>query len=477
MFHFRVMLGIVLISLALLPGPSTGPVLSGPDSDACPQIVSVALEATDQLCDGTDRNQACYGHVLVDARAHSDVRDFRFVQAGDRVGLADLQTLRLSEMDMVSGAWGIALLRLQASAVPAKNVTLLVFGDVDIENAAPDVGLKDVSVVQVASNVNVRQQPGLGTAIVGKLTPGQVVTATGRLEDSSWVRVLLPEGGTGWVDGSLLKGDIPALDVVGASVPYFGPMQAFYLESGMDDALCPEAPNSGLLVQTPEGVAEITLLVNEVDIQLGATVYFQAQAGDNMVVRVVEGRARVTAQGVSRMAYAGSQITIPLDANGKAAGPPGLPVGYAMSAVSALPLWMLERPVVVHLPLTAEEIAALADTPASSSEGTTLPFYETVGEENPDPSHTGDQPGPLGDDSPLDDPAGDGSLPGDDTNGNNTTDDGTVVDNPDDTTDDGDNGDDDHKVVICHKGNTITVDASAVDAHLAHGDTLGPCPE
>lgn len=30
-------------------------------------------------------------------------------------------------------------------------------------------------------------------------------------------------------------------------------------------------------------------------------------------------------------------------------------------------------------------------------------------------------------------------------------------------------------VTICHKGDTIQVDESAVDAHLNHGDTLGPC--
>ncbi len=36
----------------------------------------------------------------------------------------------------------------------------------------------------------------------------------------------------------------------------------------------------------------------------------------------------------------------------------------------------------------------------------------------------------------------------------------------------------DDKVTICHKGRqTITVAAQAVDAHLGHGDTLGPCPE
>jgi hypothetical protein len=47
----------------------------------------------------------------------------------------------------------------------------------------------------------------------------------------------------------------------------------------------------------------------------------------------------------------------------------------------------------------------------------------------------------------------------------------------------GDNGDNgDGKVTICHippgnpeNAHTISVGASAVAAHLAHGDTLGPC--
>jgi hypothetical protein len=33
------------------------------------------------------------------------------------------------------------------------------------------------------------------------------------------------------------------------------------------------------------------------------------------------------------------------------------------------------------------------------------------------------------------------------------------------------------KVAVCHKGKkTLWLPPAAVDAHLAHGDTLGPCP-
>lgn len=37
--------------------------------------------------------------------------------------------------------------------------------------------------------------------------------------------------------------------------------------------------------------------------------------------------------------------------------------------------------------------------------------------------------------------------------------------------------DDGDKVTICHNGtNTISISSSALDAHLAHGDTMGACP-
>ena len=35
--------------------------------------------------------------------------------------------------------------------------------------------------------------------------------------------------------------------------------------------------------------------------------------------------------------------------------------------------------------------------------------------------------------------------------------------------------DKDKKVTICHKGQTLEVAEPALQAHLNHGDTLGPC--
>jgi collagen triple helix repeat protein len=43
---------------------------------------------------------------------------------------------------------------------------------------------------------------------------------------------------------------------------------------------------------------------------------------------------------------------------------------------------------------------------------------------------------------------------------------------------DGDNDDDnDHKIKVCHRGNTLEISQSALQAHLDHGDVLGSCDD
>ena len=73
--------------------------------------------------------------------------------------------------------------------------------------------------------------------------------------------------------------DVSALNVVDstdAEIP-FKPMQAFYFKTGITQTSCAEAPQDGILIQTPEGAGQINIRANDVDIQLGSTAYLQAQ--------------------------------------------------------------------------------------------------------------------------------------------------------------------------------------------------------
>jgi hypothetical protein len=408
---------IILVLIVFMLAARPLPVPAHSSADTCPEIVQTALSMTDQLCNGTGRNQVCYGHVHIDAESQPGIDGFNFDQGGDQVRIADLQSLRLSVMDETSGYWGIALMRLQAS-LAENNITLLLFGDVAVENASTQVPLLNITT-QAAANVNVRQQPALNAAVVGKLPPGQLAQATGRLADGSWIRVLLPDFGvSGWVFAELLavEGDVDTLAVVEPAAQYYGPMQAFYLESGIRDAACPEAPNSGLLIQTPDGVAEVTFLINEVNVQLGSTVYFQARPEEGLAVRVVEGKAQVEVDGQVQTAVAGTEVTVPLDASGKPAGPPTEPKGYDMAMVGSLPVSLLERTVTVHPPLTEAEIEDLA---VESGASETLSFGEAVeaveadeaGDDGETPAQDGEPANPDVPAGIIDNPGLDGTIP------------------------------------------------------------------
>jgi hypothetical protein len=177
--------------------------------------------------------------------------------------------------------------------------------------------------------------------------------------------VQLPEDSiTGWIVNDLVstESDLTTLAVVDPFKPYYAPMQAFYFTSGIDDAACPEAPNSGLLIQTPEGNAKVTFLINEVDIQLGSTVYFQADPGDVMTISVLEGQARANVNGMVSAAMAGTQLTVPLDENNHASGSPSLPQSYDMAEMSVLPVQILDRAITIADPLSADDLAAYIDS-------------------------------------------------------------------------------------------------------------------
>lgn len=295
-FRFsRLLIGALLLMLA----PALASAQTGPTEDTCPALVQQALDAADQLCTGTNRNEACYGNVLANAEARENVTNFNFDSAGDIVSVADIASLTLSGMNLETQEWGVALMRLQANipdTLPGQNVTFLLFGDVQITNAA---------------------------------------------------------------QGNL------------------APMQAFYFSSGVGEPACQEAPQDGILIQTPEGVAEIALNVNGVNVQLGSTAYIQAAAPDEddedaegaLAINLLEGGATVEFDGVEQTVPAGMRVTVPIGADLLATGAPTDPEPYDAAAFAALPVRLLEREIEIEgLETTGESGAGVGGvTPLSGT--------------------------------------------------------------------------------------------------------------
>ena len=163
-------------------------------------------------------------------------------------------------------------------------------------------------------------------------------------------------------------GDVKTLAVVKADAPRYSPMQAFFFKSGLKDAPCSQAPDSGILIQTPEGAGKIVLNVDGADITLGSTAYFQAQASGEMTVSVVEGKGTVTSGGKTVSVPAGSRVRVPLDANLVANGAPIGPEPYDAASLGVLPLRLM--PQVVTIAPALDPSAAIEPVACTTARGT-----------------------------------------------------------------------------------------------------------
>lgn len=372
----RVNILVLLFLVGLWIAPANTPA----QDNSCPSIVQNALAVTDTACERTGRNQTCYGNFRLEAVAQPGFDNILLRQRGDIADVAAISTLALSSMNADAEEWGVALMRIQANlpeALPGQNVTFLLFGDVEIENAVPSNTEPVTFDVTATSNINIRSGPSTNDDILGGLATGEQLLASGRLTDGSWLRVELPDGSVGWVFAELVtsEGEISTLNMVDPSgeetaAPPYGPMQAFYFRSGVGDAPCAEAPDSGILIQTPEGVGEITLVANEVNIALSSTVYLQAQAPGEMTINGIEDQARVGAFNVTRTVVAGTRLRVPLDENRAASGPPGPLEPYDFERLQALPLQNLDRQVPLLPALSQQAITVLPTATLPSPQDT-----------------------------------------------------------------------------------------------------------
>jgi hypothetical protein len=113
----------------------------------------------------------------------------------------------------------------------------------------------------------------------------------------------IPDTSPGQVVQIIVFGNVEVSDVQ---------QSAFRFTTGVGTSTCTTAPANGIMVRTPEGVAEVTLTINEVDITMGSTAFMEANLTDGMTVTMLDGVARLKVANVTQPVSFSQQSNIPL---------------------------------------------------------------------------------------------------------------------------------------------------------------------
>ncbi|MBK9123169.1 MAG: hypothetical protein IPM16_08620 [Chloroflexi bacterium] len=368
---------------------------TAPPQASCSALVLEALAATDRQCSDTARNHACYGHVLNTAVPQPDAPDLIFEAQGHKVPLDDVQILDLSPLDVDSSHWGVVLIQAQASlpdTLPGQNVTFVLFGDVEVENA---VGNALDYRADVTATAMVLPRPGDERTILARLTAGSAVYASGKYVDPHgelWVRVGQQRDAsvTGWVTGRALSTAFDRLPDIDPNAFRPRPMQAFYFRTGIGRPTCAEAPRDGMVIQSPRGAARVQFTLNGVAIDLGSTAYVSStRSGGQMCVSLLDGSAGVESGGVSQVVLPGERSCVPVDSSGVASGAPNEPEAFDPDEIALI------EPVLDLLP---EHV----DIPEPAATNTPRPVFRPVSTRVPAdvPIATGETSVPVSDAPP-----------------------------------------------------------------------------
>jgi hypothetical protein len=135
-------------------------------------------------------------------------------------------------------------------------------------------------------------------------------------------------------------------------------MQAVYYSSGIGESICEDVPQDGILIQSPDYEEPIELIINDVEISLGSTIYLQAEPDHAMWVYVLEGFAFVRVEDVTINVPEGAFVWIPIDGELHAIGSPVEATAYDPQNVVSVPVTNLEEDIEIAEPATEEDIMA-----------------------------------------------------------------------------------------------------------------------
>lgn len=168
---------VVLVAFTTVQAQTATP------SATCGAMATQAMTEVENVCSSTGRNQACYGYVSLEATPRDGVANFTFTHQGDIADVADMQSVKLEPLDSASNVWGVLLMKLQASlpdTLPGQNVTFLLFGDVEIQNAVDpdkDTNLQPMQAFYIRTGItqmDCNQAPSDGVLIQTPQGAGKV---------------------------------------------------------------------------------------------------------------------------------------------------------------------------------------------------------------------------------------------------------------------------------------------------------------
>jgi len=281
--------------------------------DVCPADVIRAFARAGAACTDVERNHVCYGNGTVTGVFDASNTD-SFSLVGERANTGLLQQLIVSTEDEFS----VASMQLQLSLIntqPGRNVSLIAFGDVTVTNQVP---VRPTILVESTGLLTIRELPDSEADIIEQYPLRTTVTANGLYSEGGWLRVEVPDTSEiGWVSLDILTtvGDINTLNIVDIDSPFLRSFQFMSISTGMDDARCEGAPESGVLIQSPNVVDAVEMTINGVDLLVAGTVFLQSMPDDAMVLQQIDGQTLIRMASETRWLVSGGEVSIPLDSS------------------------------------------------------------------------------------------------------------------------------------------------------------------
>ncbi len=321
----------------------------------CPDMQKEALDNIANHCADQAPGTVCLGNPTVSLVARqSSATNFHFSQPGDVAPLGSIDWFSTSSEARTWGAAKVVFSAYPADGLEEETVGMLLFGDTVL--FIPPVGalptsLHDVEVL-AAQGANLRAEPNTESRVIKPAIQRTRLKAVRRSEDGEWIQIYIDPVRLGWVSQTVITGNLSTLQAAEpqhAGAPLWFPLQSFDFRTGIDDALCEDSHESGILLQTPRYASPRRFVINGLTILLNGTAFLQAQNSAGTWIYQLDGEARITHANATALVKSGFYLHFPLENDEEDAPVRAGPSAYDYHDMALLPIHALLYPTRVGL--------------------------------------------------------------------------------------------------------------------------------